>query len=1013
MKKLCCGCVFLACMFWVTHLSLAQDLFPAADATGLPLETPPDAHVELDEHGNLTIEGRARYFVGTQFVGAMRHDFKMMPWDDPKYDWIYGGPVNYNYARRLGFDSVGFFMQPGWIRSHDPNLILPMCFPADENYQLQVMSEMRLPLYVDFTCAPWSNGLLVKSERIHPAAINTAGHSSQGNHWVPYSIITPEGRALYRDMWAYGAKQIVQMRGNPLFYELFNEPAYSEVSPANRKAFLNAIRSDFSSIDQLNQTWGSKYTSFEQVIAFRDPTDHPGLFVQWSKFLEDAFTSLCAEGVKTIKQIDTRDSILFTVQTLGGNYARVVPSTHVNVYDIGQIVNAIQLPTSGGLRSLTHLTQAPAEVAQASNIPQGLAEGILQRHMFRALANQGNKPVFNGEAYGYQAKGIRNMYWLDLMRGCNAGYLFSWNKRAWDKLWKQPEGGKKLAEKFPYMMLNNVANTPQSLAGPMDFKKELATVNDLVVPRQNRPASRVALLFSYPTERFSQVSGSSAHHLIRQYAAALELSHFAIDLLFEEQLANGDLSKYDAIIAAGTQNTYPQTPSYLTEFVRGGGTVILGQQIMAQTEYGLDQQWEPVADLQLRQPTQHAAGALDLTFKQSALIPGELKAKLQYAVHASDAWQTLATLHQQPALLRKTFGDGQVYYLAAHMPDYALASLLTGVLGQEDLKAQCELSRVDDGQLATNVEVHLRKSGDLTVCFLFNHDAYPKLMHLDIPGLTAENHVLIDPISGMRLPMDQHKATVLIKPEDRLVLVYGPESQIQSQFGKTQLADIDVLKQLYAQSQIKAPEDKDETTFKFEIDDSKAVPVNLKPYVNRGFVDKVANDGKGGWTDQGENSLQGVPWGLQNFLGVPFELIRFDENFNKTCIVLQSTRMSHVPLRIDGVKVNMQAKAMYFLTTTAWTAKGTEAMRFVIHYEDGSQATVPVVCGQQTHDWWVKRAIDPALPGKLAWKNSQKRGLFAFRWQNPHPDRTIDRLDVVSANNQPIPIVVAITVEQP
>jgi hypothetical protein len=47
-------------------------------------------------------------------------------------------------------------------------------------------------------------------------------------------------------------------------------------------------------------------------------------------------------------------------------------------------------------------------------------------------------------------------------------------------------------------------------------------------------------------------------------------------------------------------------------------------------------------------------------------------------------------------------------------------------------------------------------------------------------------------------------------------------------------------------------------------------PVNLESVANRGFKDEVAGDNQGGWTDQGANSLVGVPTGRQIFAGVPF-----------------------------------------------------------------------------------------------------------------------------------------------
>ena len=47
------------------------------------------------------------------------------------------------------------------------------------------------------------------------------------------------------------------------------------------------------------------------------------------------------------------------------------------------------------------------------------------------------------------------------------------------------------------------------------------------------------------------------------------------------------------------------------------------------------------------------------------------------------------------------------------------------------------------------------------------------------------------------------------------------------------------------------------------------------------------------------------------------------------------------------------------------------------------------------------------------WTNGQNRGLYIWQWQNPHPEKRVKSLDIVSANTQQIPLIVAATVEEP
>ena len=81
----------------------------------------------------------------------------------------------------------------------------------------------------------------------------------------------------------------------------------------------------------------------------------------------------------------------------------------------------------------------------------------------------------------------------------------------------------------------------------------------------------------------------------------------------------------------------------------------------------------------------------------------------------------------------------------------------------------------------------------------------------------------------------------------------------------------------------------------FEVSPNNCFTVDISRWTNREFVDKVAGDGKGGWTDQGwQNSLEEVEYGIQTFLNVPFDIIRPDFNRDTSCIVMKSVSMKEV-----------------------------------------------------------------------------------------------------------------------
>ena len=97
--------------------------------------------------------------------------------------------------------------------------------------------------------------------------------------------------------------------------------------------------------------------------------------------------------------------------------------------------------------------------------------------------------------------------------------------------------------------------------------------------------------------------------------------------------------------------------------------------------------------------------------------------------------------------------------------------------------------------------------------------------------------------------------------------------------------------------------------------------VDLSKVCNMGFKDEVADDGKGGWTDQGsQNDLRIIPVGEQIFAGISFNIIDPDRNKGKSCIVLYGTYKPLFP-KEAVIPVDRKAEVIYFLHTAAWVLR--------------------------------------------------------------------------------------------
>jgi len=197
----------------------------------------------------------------------------------------------------------------------------------------------------------------------------------------------------------------------------------------------------------------------------------------------------------------------------------------------------------------------------------------------------------------------------------------------------------------------------------------------------------------------------------------------------------------------------------------------------------------------------------------------------------------------------------------------------------------------------------------------------------------------------------------------------------------------------------------------FRVNPDNAKRLDLRNIVNKAFTDHVAGDGKGGWTDQGEKCLRDVPWGLTDCNGVPFDLIRPDQNDSRACLVLGSPVLPDNPREIKGIRVDSAARNLYFLHACAWFAE--DVFRYVVHYADGSRVEIPVRNGIEIADWYNMSRKYPGSSLVCGWKNLEGRGLWLYQWKNPHPEKQIATIDIVSSWTRSVGIVAAITVEPP
>lgn len=961
-------------------LSLAADdpfpKFPDLPASSV---MPRNGGLKIAGEGHFEVNGTPRYLTGVLFYEGTDNSITCPAFGYPdSLKWLYEAILDYEGSQRVGFDAIGTFTPTRWMAKYRKG------HKESRNWnQYRRSIDSGLPLYVDYTCAGWHHGGLnpKRDKNLPPEAF-------LNGHFMPYSIVHPLGRQMYLDMWRDGAQVMKELGAKPLYYELFNEPGPTVLCPEGRQEFIRRMQKKYGSVDALNRAWKTNYTSFQEVGAFKRLADHPVLNIEWIQFTEDVFYEMCRDGIKAIREIDPRPEAGFCFQPLG--YMR---TNGINNYKVNTLMNRISSSTGGG--------------------------DSVQAHFLRAMAD--GKPISDGEMYtGATRVSFRNAYLTQFSRGFNASFLFKWDKRSGDWVTSRntPEGkvfdveksverAKKSAETFPYNVLNPWAVPTGSLLGIQDAKRDISDVSFLFAPRSRGIPREVALLYSYPTDHVAVALGHSCRRLLNSYSLALEYAHIPQDMMFEEQLPEGRQNRYKVLIAAGVDAVYGKTPEYLRKFVRDGGTLLLGQEVLDRGELSHLRENNTFPGIRSGREILNAEIA---SFRWNG---NEYAASLYKTTVPGAGWNVLASIGKTPVLFERSEGKGRVLFLNASMPVESLSAFLSGLLAEKNIRPVCRITDHATGKAVSGIEVNKAVRDGMTGYLIANRGLGSQLVDFT-PGEAVAfcriNHrdeqaprTILKPENG--------SYSLLLRPRDVVILVGGERSALEKRFGKMPERSYEetVSEGTRILEQERAARAKGNVVY--QVDPNRIRPIDLRAHVNRAFVDTVAGDGKGGWTDQGENSLHGTQWGIQNCAGVPMEFIRVDQNDYKTCIVLGSKKQPELPLAVRDIRVDLKAKNLYFLHATAWS--GGHSFSYIIHYADGSSLELPIRDGIEVNDWfWASRKL-AAMTAHPGWLNSERKGLYIWRWENPHPEKTIRSFDIVSQNRDSIPIIVAVSAELP
>jgi hypothetical protein len=186
--------------------------------------------------------------------------------------------------------------------------------------------------------------------------------------------------------------------------------------------------------------------------------------------------------------------------------------------------------------------------------------------------------------------------------------------------------------------------------------------------------------------------------------------------------------------------------------------------------------------------------------------------------------------------------------------------------------------------------------------------------------------------------------------------------------------------------------------------------VDLGPKGNQALAQDIGVEG---------NSLKEVPQGKHDFAGTKFKV-------GEKMVHVRAESKPELPEKVEGIKVGARFDKLHILQSTEFgempvkVEDGTAIGAYVVHYADKTEETIPIVYGEDVRDWWDSMMYGNKLKrAKVAWRGknsiSAENGceirLFSEAWTNPHPDKMVATIDVVSKKTACAPFLVALTLE--
>ena len=164
-----------------------------------------------------------------------------------------------------------------------------------------------------------------------------------------------------------------------------------------------------------------------------------------------------------------------------------------------------------------------------------------------------------------------------------------------------------------------------------------------------------------------------------------------------------------------------------------------------------------------------------------------------------------------------------------------------------------------------------------------------------------------------------------------------------------------------------------------QVTSPRAAAIDFKNVFNMGFLDEKADDGQGGWTDQGPNNdLRMLMPGTLSMLGIKFKIENPARNNGKSSLILSSGQNGKFPAE-KVINIGPAAEDLcylYLLHASAWLPEKNSPVGVIYaEFRDGSSAEFPVVAGRDVGNWWHPFNLSN---GAVAWTGENENAVVGL-----------------------------------